>query len=420
MLTPISRQMETQALLEFDEGWYLDTYKDVAQAVREGLWQSGYMHYCVLGKTKGRCGAPDIAEDWYSTTYPLVALEIAAGKASSPREHYFKIGRFRGYLPNQKAQRPNNSGGFRSRFGGLWTDQLNALDLVEGRRELGMITDEQAGLLKSWISDGYVILHGAIPEPLIASALHEIDAAYGGDYPDVRFNIAGIGRNQLWSPDVQKGPAKALDLHWFSEPLRELIFAPKVLEFLHLLFERRALATQSLAFWRGSAQDGHQYSAYVNYSLPMQFAASWIALEDVREGAGELFYHVGSHRMAEFLYLEKYKGVEEAFRLEGQSNDVSRQINKHVGQIALQAQGLGLETKRLLASRGDVLFWAADLAHGGRPISNAQTRKSIVTHYCPAELVPSYFETGRHNSNVLSHRGMAFYASSHYGNSAEG
>jgi hypothetical protein len=164
--------METQALLEFDEGWYLDTYKDVAQAVREGLWQSGYMHYCVLGKTKGRCGAPDIAEDWYSTTYPLVALEIAAGKASSPREHYFKIGRFRGYLPNQKAQRPNNSGGFRSRFGGLWTDQLNALDLVEGRRELGMITDEQAGLLKSWISDGYVILHGAIPEPLIASALH--------------------------------------------------------------------------------------------------------------------------------------------------------------------------------------------------------------------------------------------------------
>jgi hypothetical protein len=36
------------------------------------------------------------------------------------------------------------------------------------------------------------------------------------------------------------------------------------------------LVTQTLAFWRGSAQNGHQDSAYVNYSTPMQFAASWI------------------------------------------------------------------------------------------------------------------------------------------------
>jgi phytanoyl-CoA hydroxylase len=215
---------------------------------------------------------------------------------------------------------------------------------------------------------------------------------------------------------------KALDLHWFSEPTRNLIFAPRVLEFLHLIFERRALATQTLAFWRGSAQDGHQDSAYVNYSLPMQFAASWIALEDVKEGAGELFYHVGSHRMAEHLYLGKYKGVEDAARVESGSNRLNEEIKAHIERIAVQADGMGLKTKQLRARRGDVLFWSADLAHGGRPVSLIQTRKSVVTHYCPADVVPSYFEN-RPGAALMCHNGVASYSTSHYraqGNRASG
>ena len=44
------------------------------------------------------------------------------------------------------------------------------------------------------------------------------------------------------------------------------------------------------------------------------------------------------------------------------------------------------------ARKGDALIWAADLAHGGKPISQDHTRLSIVTHYCPAEVAPLYFE----------------------------
>ncbi|MFN2624275.1 MAG: phytanoyl-CoA dioxygenase family protein, partial [Chthoniobacterales bacterium] len=119
-------------------------------------------------------------------------------------------------------------------------------------------------------------------------------------------------------------------MHWVSDPIRDLIFAPKVLSFLHLIFERRVLASQSLGFWRGSAQEGHQDSAYVNYSLPMQFAASWIALEDVQEGAGELFYHVGSHRMAEHLYRGKFKGLADAERAGADPDFLNNQIKAHI------------------------------------------------------------------------------------------
>ena len=37
---------------------------------------------------------------------------------------------------------------------------------------------------------------------------------------------------------------------------------------------------------------------------------------------------------------------------------------------------------------------AADLAHGGKPISLEHTRRSIVTRYCPRDVAPLYFEGG--------------------------
>jgi ectoine hydroxylase-related dioxygenase (phytanoyl-CoA dioxygenase family) len=117
--------------------------------------------------------------------------------------------------------------------------------------------------------------------------------------------------------------------------------------------------------------------------------------------------------MAEHLYLGKYKGVEDAARVESGSNRLNEEIKTHIERIAVQADGMGLETKQLLARRGDVLFWSADLAHGGRPVSLTQTRKSVVTHYCPTDVVPSYFEN-RPGAAPMWHKGVASYSTSHY------
>jgi hypothetical protein len=90
---------------------------------------------------------------------------------------------------------------------------------------------------------------------------------------------------------------------------------------------------------RDSAQESHQDSAYVTYTLPLKFAASWVALEDVSIGAGELsmattgtaapgtgqharparpevrsvrVYYPGSHRLPDFRYSGRYKSLSEA------------------------------------------------------------------------------------------------------------
>ena len=150
----------------------------------------------------------------------------------------------------------------------------------------------------------------------------------------------------------------------------------------------------------------------MNYSLPMQFAASWIALEDIAENSGELFYFAGGHRIPETIYGGHYKGMEEAARIQGDRQGLDAEHTEHMKRIEASTKGR-LPEHRFLAKKGDVLLWAADFPHGGSPVSEVHTRKSVVAHYCPADVAPSYFELhpGR---QLREHDGVAYYASGHY------
>jgi hypothetical protein len=396
---------------EFDEEYYLEKNPDVAEAVRKGEWPSGLTHYCVSGKTRGRIAAPAVDVEWYVTTYPHAAQEIAAGNAASAREHYHSIGKYRGYLPSQRAIRPANPAATRSRYGGLWTDVGNALDIVAGRRDVGLISAEHANLLTQWITQGYVILPSAISEAVLDGAEAEVDRAYRGEVPGVLFDVQGVRDSSPWVPEALTHATRALDLHWLSDPIRQLIFSENIVKFLNLLFERPVLASQTWSWWRGSAQEVHQDSAYVNYSLPLQFAACWVALEDVREGAGELYYYGGSHRLAEFYYGDS-KGAEEARRTQPET-DLAANHRRHRELLERQAAGMGLKKEYFRAKRGDVLISCADLVHGEAPLCTTLTRKSVGAYYCPGELAPHYFENTLHG-DMKPFGTAAFYSTAYY------
>jgi hypothetical protein len=302
----------------------------------------------------------------------------------------------------------------RYRFGGLWTDLPNALDLVDGKRDIGAVTSRQAQLLTSFIRDGYVVLSATIPASLIQAALADFDLTFAGGFPGMKYQIEETS-GLPWSAAVSNGPSKALDPHWMSSAIRALIFAKPVLEFLHLVFERRALASQTLGFLRGSARDLHQDTAYVPYSIARQFVASWIALEDVTPAAGELRYYPGSQVIDDFLYTGRHKSLNEALRAgagAGAGEQVWASQSNHLQHLTNQVTKRGLSEQTFQAKRGDVLFWAADLVHGGRPVSPLATRKSVVTHYCPAELAPLIWE---HRPAVLrKHADEAYYSTVTY------
>jgi ectoine hydroxylase-related dioxygenase (phytanoyl-CoA dioxygenase family) len=125
---------------------------------------------------------------------------------------------------------------------------------------------------------------------------------------------------------------------------------------------------------------------------PMHLVATWLALEDVEAGTGELEYYVGSHRAPDFLFggnskwMESHTGEHDNF-LQSLHDDAVRYSQKR---------------SSFLAKAGDVLIWHADLAHGGAPITEpSRTRRSLVTHFTSADDEPFYQRNSRHRKGEL-------------------
>jgi ectoine hydroxylase-related dioxygenase (phytanoyl-CoA dioxygenase family) len=141
---------------------------------------------------------------------------------------------------------------------------------------------------------------------------------------------------------------------------------------------------QSISFEYGSQQSMHQDTAYVVSERPLCLAATWIALEDIEEGSGELMYYPGSHRFGHFLFSGLYKSWKR-----GRDGDAAHAM--FLEQLHTQARERGIREQRFMARKGDVLVWHADLAHGGSPIRlEGRTRRSLVTHFCPRSVKPFY------------------------------
>ena len=276
--------------------------------------------------------------------------------------------------------------GFRSRFGGLWTDLSNARDLVAGRLAIGEISERDALNILAFIENGYVILRGAVSDELVDALNTDVARIVANPPEEAWVNCQEDGHSvtrPLRSEDrnAHDKALKLLDLYSFLPSAREVIFAADTVTFLKLIFMRPVLVHQSLFFIKGSQQPLHKDTAFVRVSSPMEFAASWTALEDVIPGSGELIYYSGSHEDPEFLFEGKYKWCPPG------SNDLGA-FYASLNDAAERRKDM----RRILRVRkGDVLIWSADLAHGGGEIDDPlKTRQSIVAHYSPGNVYPMY------------------------------
>jgi hypothetical protein len=296
--------------------------------------------------------------------------------------------------------------GYRSRFGGLWTDLNHAPDLVQGKLDLGIIGRKEAELLRGFIQNGYVIFPRAIPMRHIRRLNADFEKVWTGQIADTWVGCHEDGRSctrrvQPGDRDRADLSARVLDPYESLESVRTVMFNESIARFLQLIFERPVLAHQGLSFYRGSKQRMHRDTAFVRVSSPMEFAAAWIALEDIQEGSGELEYYPKSHLFPEFLFEGKYKWHPPG----------NTEIESFHEDLHEQAKRAGTEAVKFRARAGDVFIWAADLAHGGSSYDNDQlTRKSLVIHYCPANIAPMYHTyTGK--TETFPFRKGCFYTS---------
>jgi ectoine hydroxylase-related dioxygenase (phytanoyl-CoA dioxygenase family) len=103
--------------------------------------------------------------------------------------------------------------------------------------------------------------------------------------------------------------------------------------------------------------------------------AIWIALEDIKEEQGALFYYPGSHKLP-YILNDEFNSGSSYFRLGANS------YKAYEDRIEDEIKTQGLQKKVLEAKKGDVLIWHANLLHGGSAITKpGSTRKSMVFHY---------------------------------------
>lgn len=267
---------------------------------------------------------------------------------------------------------------FRSRFGGLWTDLSNAPALADGKAELGSIDADEHALLSAFIEDGYVILRQAVPAADVAALRQDVEELYDQPAPSLWVEESGVRGTVRLAPRHRDARIKILDLHAHLESARSAMFAPRLARFLQLLFERPPLAFQSLYFERGVEQPLHCDTAFVRCSSPVEFAAAWIALEPIVAGSGELELYPGSQALPEKLFRGGNKWAPPA-------------AVRYSARLRERCERAGLRNERFLAEPGDVLVWAADLAHGGSRVDDPRlTRRSFVVHYCPTSVDPIY------------------------------
>jgi ectoine hydroxylase-related dioxygenase (phytanoyl-CoA dioxygenase family) len=183
-------------------------------------------------------------------------------------------------------------------------------------------------------------------------------------------------------------------------------FHPTLTRFLRSIFDTAAVAHQQLLFQRSNQHPLHQDTSVVCLEKPLWMVASWIALEDVVPGRGELTYYEGSHKIPHTFFSDGTK------RLNAKRDD-----EKAVQRTLLErCERLGLPKRDLIARKGDVFLWAADLVHGSNPRTRPEeeTRMSLVTHYHPESTEPFWFRFYPDNRGTVRYDDDALYESMYY------
>lgn len=230
----------------------------------------------------------------------------------------------------------------------FFEDELKSKNLPEDKRKL----------VESYHRDGYVVFSGLLPETLI---------------DEVRKEAEQKAFNPAFEITTKRDTTRVQDFWAVSEPTRQLAVHPEVLSILELLYGRQAVPFQTLNFRVGTQQRTHSDTIHFS-SLPARFMCGvWVALEDITEENGPVFYCPGSHRQPEYDFSQIRNSP---------ATTTYDNYTEYEDFIEGIVEANGFEKKKFLAKKGDVLIWSSNILHGGSPVTKeGSTRWSQVTHY---------------------------------------
>ena len=238
------------------------------------------------------------------------------------------------------------------------------------------LTEEQR---RSFEEDGFVILQGAFQKEAIDEVRAYYDrlwerrqtidkivcSCFNGEPHQHRAYFRNVPE------DVRHHSYTLLDPHLEDAFIRDTVTAPQLINPLRQLLQANPIVCNSLIFERGSQQNPHFDTFFMSSKTPNKMAASWIAVDNVTEDAGPLYYYPKSHLIEPYRF--SHGGINAVF------SEIPTGALPHIDRIISE---YGLKQEVFLPQAGDALIWHAQLLHGACRITNpVKTRRSLVTHY---------------------------------------
>ena len=237
------------------------------------------------------------------------------------------------------------------------------------------LTDAQIAQAKAAFGrDGAVILPGFFASGVIDQVQAATERVKRERPRDVVIDNLHNGERTLlglMSPaQILHDRMKVNDLYLTTPEVRDLALAAALVPVLRALLNHTPALCNSLYLERSSTQSPHIDALYMTPRTPGHLIAAWIAAEDATGGSGQLEYFPGSHRIPMMTFSD------------GRHHFIQDEMANWERYIEAAIAAAGLQKLSFPARKGDVLFWHANLLHGGGAITNpALTRKSHVFHY---------------------------------------
>ncbi|WP_342107620.1 phytanoyl-CoA dioxygenase family protein [Methylobacterium sp. SI9] len=249
-----------------------------------------------------------------------------------------------------------------------WLDQPDAQAIIDRRVARREITPRQAEICRSWEEHGYYVLRGAIDPETIDEAWEAYEAAIASG--DVT-----LAPEKAAEDDPH--PGRYLNPHLKVEAIERLLKHPVLVNFSSMVLGRPAIPFQTIASHKGSQQAEHSDSIHMTTYPVGYLAACWIAMEDIHADSGPLVYYPGTHRLP-YLFSHDVGISPEDFKQRG----YGAYVDHYEPAIQQEIRDHGAKPEYFTARKGDVLFWHANLLHGGSARADIQrSRKALVHHY---------------------------------------
>ena len=215
------------------------------------------------------------------------------------------------------------------------------------------LSEDDRSLAKEYNEKGYLLLKNHIDHDTIDALIDELKPHFPND--------------------IDSDPRRHQDFWKKSDRVKNLALNDEIFRILRMLYGREPVAFQTLNFKYGTEQFTHSDTIHFNCRPSGYMAGVWVALENIDENNGGLFYYPGSHKLPEYDYQQFGIPIEEG---------EYEEYGKYEDCIEELTRSLNLNRTVVNMEKGDVFIWAANLLHGGLGVVERQrTRWSQVTHY---------------------------------------